>query len=118
MWRSCALIQVLSPEEAQRVFYHLIQALEPDSPIYILGNILDDNRLSPPDTVTMNGLFLNLYDAGQAYTEQTYRPWLAAAGFTSTAYRNYPASLAGDSGGIKPCVYSLCNWYRTYEMDI
>jgi hypothetical protein len=77
-----ALIQVLSPEEAQRVFQNLIQVLEPGSPIYVLGNILDDTRLSPPETVTMNLLFLNIYDEGQAYTEQEYRTWLTAAGFT------------------------------------
>jgi ubiquinone/menaquinone biosynthesis C-methylase UbiE len=80
-----ALLQVLAPEEAQRVLHNLVQVLEPGSPIYILGNILDDSRLSPPETVTMNLLFLNIYDEGQAYTEQEYYTWLTAAGFTGMA---------------------------------
>jgi predicted O-methyltransferase YrrM len=91
-----ALLQVLLPEEAQSVLHHLIQVLDPGSPIYILGNILDDNRLSPPDTVTMNLLFLNIYDAGQAYTEQEYRTWLTTAGFTGMAR----VSLTGTSSLI------------------
>jgi len=76
-----ALIQVLSPEEAQRVLHNLIQVLEPGSPIYILGNVLDDTHLSPPETVALSLVFLNTYDEGHAYTEHEYRTWLTAAGF-------------------------------------
>ena len=76
-----AFIQILSPAEAQRALHHLIQVLEPGGKIHILGQVLDDSRLSPPETVAFNLVFLNVYDEGQAYTEHEYRTWLADAGF-------------------------------------
>jgi len=77
-----AFIQVLSPEEARHALHNLIQVLEPGSPIYILGQVLDNSRLSPPETVAFNLVFINVYDEGQAYTEHEYRSWLMKAGFT------------------------------------
>jgi hypothetical protein len=77
-----AFIQVLSPDEARRVLRNLIQVLDPGSPIYILGQILDDSRLSPLETVAFNLVFINVYDEGQAYTEREYRTWLTETGFT------------------------------------
>ena len=49
--------------------------------IYIVGYVLDDDRLSPPETAAYNLVFLNLYDEGEAYTESEYKTWLEAAGF-------------------------------------
>jgi len=77
-----AFIQVLSPNEAQHAFSNLFQVLEPGSPIYILGQVLDDSRISPPESVAFNLVFINVYDEGQAYTENEYRSWLTEAGFT------------------------------------
>ena len=77
-----AFIQVLSPDEARHALHNLIQVLEPGSPIYIVGQVLDDSRLSPPETVAFNLVFINVYDEGQAYTEHEYRSWLTEAGFT------------------------------------
>ena len=54
---------------------------EPGGEIFILGSILDDSRLSPPEAVASNLNFLNIYDGGQAYTEREYRDWLSEAGF-------------------------------------
>jgi hypothetical protein len=48
---------------------------------YIVGQMLDNSRLSPPETVVGNLFFLNVFDEGQAYTEQEHRDWLADAGF-------------------------------------
>jgi predicted O-methyltransferase YrrM len=76
-----AFIQVLSPNEARHALHNLIPVLEPGSPIYILGQVLDDSRLSPPETVAFNLVFINVYDEGQAYTEHEYRNWLTEAGF-------------------------------------
>jgi hypothetical protein len=59
----------------------LLGYLSPGGYIYILGAVLDDSRLSPPGTVSFNLVFLNVYDAGEAYTEQEYRRWLEEAGF-------------------------------------
>lgn len=77
-----AFIQVLSPDEAQHALHNIIQVLKPGSPIYILGQVLDDSRLSPLETVAFNLVFINVYDKGQAYTEHEYRSWLREAGFT------------------------------------
>ena len=77
-----AFIQALSPDEAQNALRNLIQVLEPGSPIYVLGQVLDDSRLSPPEAVAFNLVFINVYDEGQAYTEHEYRSWLKEAGFT------------------------------------
>lgn len=42
-----AFIQVLSQDDARQVFCNLIQALEPGGTVYILGQVLDDSRISP-----------------------------------------------------------------------
>jgi hypothetical protein len=49
--------------------------------IYIVGSIIDNSRTSPPNLVVLNMVYINLYDEGQAYTEQEHRDWLAEAGF-------------------------------------
>src|SRR2546423_933255 len=49
--------------------------------IYIIGQVLDNSRLSPPETVAGNLFFLNVFDEGQAYTEQEHQDWLTEAGF-------------------------------------
>jgi 2-hydroxy-4-(methylsulfanyl)butanoate S-methyltransferase len=76
-----ALLQTLSAEEAGRVVQNVGRATERGGSIYILGAILDDSRLSPIVPVASNLYFINLYDGGQAYTEQEHRDWLGAAGF-------------------------------------
>jgi ubiquinone/menaquinone biosynthesis C-methylase UbiE len=75
------LIQVLSPDQVRRVLRNVSQVVEPGGVIYIVGQVLDDSRLSPPETVAGNLFFLNVFDEGQAYTEQEHRDWLAEAGF-------------------------------------
>ena len=75
------LIQVISAEQARRTIQHVGQTLEPGGRIAIVGRMLDDSRLSPPEVVTFNLVFLNIYDDGVAYTEQEHRDWLAEAGF-------------------------------------
>ena len=55
--------------------------VEPGGDLYILGFVLDDSHLSPPNVLNVNLFFLNVYDGGQAYTEQQHRDWLSEAGF-------------------------------------
>jgi len=75
------LIQVLSPEQALQAISNVSQVVEPSGDIYILGAILDDSRLSPPEIVAQDLLYLNNFDEGRAYTEQEYKDWLTEAGF-------------------------------------
>jgi SAM-dependent methyltransferase len=75
------LIQVLSPDQARRVLRNVSQIVEPGGVLYIVGQVLDNSRLSPPETVAGNLFFLNVFDEGQAYTEHEHRDWLADAGF-------------------------------------
>jgi len=75
------LLQVLSPDQARRVLRNVGQIVEPGGAIYIIGQVLDNSRLSPPETVAGNLFFLNVFDEGQAYTAQEHRDWLADAGF-------------------------------------
>jgi SAM-dependent methyltransferase len=75
------LIQVLAPDQARRVLRNISQVVEPGGVIYIIGQVLDNSRLSPPETVAGNLFFLNVFEEGQAYTEQEHRDWLTEAGF-------------------------------------
>ena len=76
-------IQVLPEEEAGAVMRHLFPAMRPGGVVYISGDIIDDGRTTPAETVAFNLVFINLYESGQAYTESEYADWLAAAGFVN-----------------------------------
>ncbi len=78
------IIQVLSQDQAQSALKNAIKAVEPGGDLYILGRALDDSHLSPLNALYGNLYFLNIYDGGQAYTEQQHRDWLAEAGFGNT----------------------------------
>jgi hypothetical protein len=58
-------------------------ALAPGGTLYVLGQILDDDRLRPEAAVLLNLVFLTFYEHGRSYTETEQREWLAAAGFVS-----------------------------------
>jgi len=76
-----AFIQVLSPEDAVHALTRIRGIVVPGGSIYIIGRVVDNTRLSPISSVGFSLLTLNLYDDGQAYTEQEYLDWLAEAGF-------------------------------------
>jgi SAM-dependent methyltransferase len=76
-----ALLQVLTPSQAQCVLRNVFDALEPGGQIYVAGCILDDTRIGPPAAIAFSLVFINVYDSGGAYTESQYRAWLGAAGF-------------------------------------
>ena len=76
-----AFIQVLSPEQARQSIRNVGQVVEQGGSIFIMGRVLDDSRLSPPESVGFNLFFLNLYEDGLAYTESEHREWLTNAGF-------------------------------------
>ena len=77
-----ALIQVLSPDEIRRALKNISRVVNPDGAIYITGSgIIENSRTSPPDLVGFNLVFINIYDEGQAYTEQEHKDWLEEVGF-------------------------------------
>lgn len=76
-----SFIQVLNPDQARRALANVHRVTEPGGAVYILGSVLDDSRLSPPEAVASSLNFLNIYDGGQSYTEGEYRDWLTEAGF-------------------------------------
>jgi hypothetical protein len=91
-----SLIQVLGREEARAALRHAGAAVEPGGMLFIVGHVLEDNRLAPTNAVRMNLAFLSVYDEGQAYTEQEHRGWLGAAGFSDVEI-NYGAAPGGAS---------------------
>ena len=77
-----AFIPVISRDGAQRALKNVSQVMEPRGTIYTNDNgTLDDSRLGPSGTVRQNLWFINVFDQGQAKTEQERRDWLADAGF-------------------------------------
>jgi ubiquinone/menaquinone biosynthesis C-methylase UbiE len=77
-----AFIQVLSPDDARSAIQNVSKVMNPGGEIYIRGyGIIDDSRTSPQKLVGFNLVYINVYDEGQAYTEQEHRDWLEAAGF-------------------------------------
>jgi len=77
-----AVIQVMPPDQAGSAILNAARSLNPGGEIAVAGwGVVDDDRLGPPEGVFLNLTFLNLYRAGESYTEGQYRAWLAAAGF-------------------------------------
>jgi cyclopropane fatty-acyl-phospholipid synthase-like methyltransferase len=91
------LLHVLSPQDARLALKHIGAAVNPGSTIYIIGQILDDSRLSPLEAVGFNLAFINVFDAGESYTEKEYRDWLSEAGFVDVERTNF---LLADGSGL------------------
>jgi SAM-dependent methyltransferase len=75
------VVQVLSSDECRALLRNLASVLEPGGVLHLVGWVLDDSRLSPPNLVGCNLVLLNAYQDGQAYTEGEHREWLVEAGF-------------------------------------
>ena len=75
------VLQVLSPEDAQKVLVNISEAINPGGSIFIVGQILDNSRTSPPEAVGFNLVFISHFETGESYTEQQHRDWLTEAGF-------------------------------------
>jgi SAM-dependent methyltransferase len=76
-----AFLQVLSAQDARRAIQNVYDALNPGGKLFIIGQILDDSRLTPLDAVAFNLTFINFFDSGESYTDSEHREWLTAAGF-------------------------------------
>ncbi|MES0137329.1 16S rRNA methyltransferase [Mesorhizobium sp. M0016] len=77
-----AVVQVLPPDQARSSILNAARCLTQGGEIAIAGwGVVDDDRLGPPEGVFLNLTFLNLYRAGESYTEGQYRAWMTEAGF-------------------------------------
>ena len=86
-----AFIPVISRDHAQRALNNVSQVMEAGGTIYINDNgTLDDSRLAPSVTVRQNLWWINVFDEGQARTEQERREWLAHAGFEGIELVTFP----------------------------
>jgi predicted O-methyltransferase YrrM len=83
-----SLLQVLPPDAARRAVQHIGDAIHPGGTIYIIGQILDTSRTSPPRAVGLNLAFINRFKAGESYTEHEHHTWLNAAGFVDIERAN------------------------------
>ena len=91
-----AFIQVLSPDDACCAIKNVSKVMNPGGEIYIRGyGIIDDSRTSPQKLVGFNLVFINVYDEGQAYTEQEHKDWLEEAGFS-----NFRRAILTDGSSI------------------
>jgi SAM-dependent methyltransferase len=88
-----AFLQVLSAQDARRAIQNVYDALNPGGKLFIIGQILDDSRLSPLDAVGFNLSFINFFESGESYTDGEHRNWLIAAGFVDI--ERYPLSDGG-----------------------
>jgi len=71
------VLQNLSAEECRIILKNVGQALNPGGTIFIFGAVLDDSRLTPVEMAAVNLFFINVFDGGQAFTEEEHRAWLA-----------------------------------------
>jgi hypothetical protein len=74
-------IQIMGPESAQRALKNVGEAIRPGGDLFIVGHVVENNRVSPGPAVGQSLVFLSLYDDGQAFTEKQYRTWLTGVGF-------------------------------------
>jgi ubiquinone/menaquinone biosynthesis C-methylase UbiE len=91
-----AFIQVLSPDDALRAIKNVSEVMNAGGKIYIKGyGIIDNSRTSPQKLVGFNLVYINVYDEGQAYTEQEHKDWLEEAGFG-----NFRRTILDDGSSI------------------
>ena len=72
------------------------EALEPDSPLYVVGWILDDTRSTPLSYATYNLLFVNDYEDALIRTEGEHRLWLCETGFADISRDRESGTYAAD----------------------
>jgi predicted O-methyltransferase YrrM len=76
-----SFLQVLAPDAARKAIGHVAAAIRPGGILFIVGQILDESRVEPPEAVAFNLNLINLYESGEAYTETQHYRWLEEAGF-------------------------------------
>jgi O-methyltransferase domain/Dimerisation domain len=90
------LIPVLTPEQSRAALKNVHEALEPGSPLYVVGWILDDTRSTPLSYATYNLLFVNDYEDALIHTEAEHRLWLSETGFADISRDRESGTYAAD----------------------
>jgi hypothetical protein len=85
-----------SPEADRFLVRESYSALKPGSPIYVVGWILDNSRITPLSYATYNLLFVNDYADGLIHTEAEHRTWLEETGFEYILREPSAPSYAAD----------------------
>jgi len=89
------VLVVLASEDARRLLSRVNHALTPGGAVYVVGWILDDSRVTPPELATYNLQFATALDHGGVYTEGEIQRWLIEAQFHD-AFRVRSATYGGD----------------------
>jgi hypothetical protein len=98
-----AVVQVMPPDQARNAILNAARSLNAGGEIAVAGwGVVDDDRLGPREGVFLNLTFLNLYRAGESYTEGQYRSWLTEAGFQSIARTRLADGTALFRGRLAP----------------
>jgi O-methyltransferase domain len=90
------VVVVLASEDARRLLIRVNHALAADGAIYVVGWILDDSRVTPPELATYNLQFATALDHGGVYTEGEIRRWLTEARFRDAIRVRSAAAYGGD----------------------
>lgn len=90
------LFPVLMPAQIRSALANAYRALEPGSPLYVVGWILDDSGVSPLSYATYNLLFVNDYTDALIHTETEHRAWLEGAGFEFVSRQPSAFAYAAD----------------------
>ena len=76
-----ALSRSFRLSQAARSIVNVGRCLRSGGEIFILGYVLNDLRTEPWEAAAYEIAFINIYQAGQSYTDGQYRQWLIEAGF-------------------------------------
>ena len=90
------VIPVLTPDQIRTALKNVHQALEPGSPLYVVGWILDDARSTPLSYATFNLMFINDYENALIHTEAEHRAWLTESGFADISRDRVSGTYAAD----------------------
>jgi len=68
-----SVIQVLGLEQSRVALGNLVKCLSKGGDFFVIGRVLEDNRLEPAEAVSANVMFLNIYDSGGSFTVSEYQ---------------------------------------------
>ena len=100
-----SVIQVLGLEQSGVALEKLARCLLKGGDFFVIGRVLEDNRLEPAEAVSANVMFLNVYESGGSFTVSEYQRIFSCCGFVM----NERLSLTGG--------YMLMRFSRTGDYE-